>query len=60
MRDKTNLVFRERLEFRTNLFIEYILPVTCTAFGDLHIYSKHILAYDQYYYIGERHTKYEW
>ena len=31
-----------------------ILPVTCTALGYLHIKTKHILAYDQYYYIGER------
>ena len=29
----------------------------CTALGDLHIYTKHILAYEHYYYISERHTK---
>ena len=33
------------------------LPVTCSALGDLHIYTKHILAHDQHYYISERLAK---
>ena len=28
-----------------------ILPVTCSALGDLNIYTKHIFAHDQHYYI---------
>ena len=37
-----------------------ILPVTCSALGDLHIYTKHILAHDQHYYISERLAKNMW
>ena len=29
------------------------MPVTCSALGDLHINTKHILAHDQHYYITE-------
>ena len=29
----------------------------CTALGDLHIYTKHTLAYEHYYYISEWHTQ---
>ena len=39
------------------LFTCIMLPVTCTALGDLHIYTKHILAHDQHYYISERLAK---
>ena len=35
----------ESKRFQT-LWIWAILPVTCTALGDLHIYTKHILAYN--------------
>ena len=34
-----------------------ILPVTCSALGDLHTYTKHILAHDQHYYITEKDCK---
>ena len=33
------------------------MPVTCSAPGDLHINTKHILALDQHYYITERLEK---
>ena len=34
----------------------YHLPVY-TALGDLHIYTKYILAHDQHYYISEKACK---
>ena len=38
-----------------------ILPViTCTALGDLHINTKHILAHGQHHYISEMLAKNKW
>ena len=48
------------LNYTFPIYIWSNRQVTCTALDDLHIYSKHILPDDEYYYISEKHTKSKW
>ena len=43
--------------FPNTLKVKHLTIYLHTALGDLHIYTKHILAHDQHYYISERLAK---
>ena len=43
--------------FLNTLKVKHLSIYLYTALGDLHIYTKHILGHDQYYYISERPAK---
>ena len=47
----------QAFDFEDKNLCNSFLPVTCSALGDSHIYTKHILAHDQHYYISERLAK---